>query len=560
MKKTQCGAALVVSLVLLTIALMLGVSSMQSSLMDERLASNYRAATQAQMAAEAGISEFVIDGGFSNIENNFEDIDVPGPDDYLNFHTYVSGKEYGSGKADYTIRYAKNSDGNLVVESEGHYGAKGRQAKSTTMGVFALSDTTQPYLGLMTCEGISLSGSSRIDSYDSRKGPYGGSNAWGSEAVVGTQVAGSPIVLTGSSPIYGRVQATGDLRLSGSSSIHGDVTANGDISFEGYSQINGSVATQGSIDINGMVYGDVRAADDIRLSWGSRIQGDATAENIDTPSSNRDNFITGTAREVEGGASVSGVEALGSASGCGDAGVMAYYDDNFADVASACHGNSKKGCELKVSGNSSVMLTAKGLSGDGPHKDSDYRVETRSVNGRDLSVVRFDSLKLGGSADFVVGEPSNPVDMVIIVDDSISMGGAADFKISQGSTLQIVARGELDVGSGIVVGDEKPSKVVDGEVVPILSLISTYHDDNRGKDGVQIGGAAKFYGQVIAPFSKVSVGGSGGLYGAINAREAEISGAGGFHYDESFGEMPALAGGGNENGGLKLIKMYETDN
>ncbi|CAM3862155.1 PilX N-terminal domain-containing pilus assembly protein [Vreelandella rituensis] len=55
--KSQQGAALVIVMVLLTAMLMLGVSMMQSSLIDERLAGNYRAAVQAQMSAESEAAE-----------------------------------------------------------------------------------------------------------------------------------------------------------------------------------------------------------------------------------------------------------------------------------------------------------------------------------------------------------------------------------------------------------------------------------------------------------------------------------------------------------------------
>lgn len=54
--KQQRGAALVVVLSMLAMSLMLGLSGMQSSQIDERLAGNYRAFTLAQMAAEAGAS------------------------------------------------------------------------------------------------------------------------------------------------------------------------------------------------------------------------------------------------------------------------------------------------------------------------------------------------------------------------------------------------------------------------------------------------------------------------------------------------------------------------
>ncbi|QTF92461.1 pilus assembly PilX N-terminal domain-containing protein [Halomonas sp. BM-2019] len=54
--KNQKGAALIVVLSLLTISLMVGLSSMQSSQIDERLAGNYRAQSQAQMGAEEAAS------------------------------------------------------------------------------------------------------------------------------------------------------------------------------------------------------------------------------------------------------------------------------------------------------------------------------------------------------------------------------------------------------------------------------------------------------------------------------------------------------------------------
>ncbi|MEQ6889686.1 PilX N-terminal domain-containing pilus assembly protein [Halomonas sp. CS7] len=58
MHKTQAGAALIVSLVLLTVALLLGVSSMQASRLQEAMAGNQRALETAQMASESGTSKF----------------------------------------------------------------------------------------------------------------------------------------------------------------------------------------------------------------------------------------------------------------------------------------------------------------------------------------------------------------------------------------------------------------------------------------------------------------------------------------------------------------------
>lgn len=55
----QKGAALVVVLSLLTVSLMVGLSSMQSSQIDERLAGNYKAASEAYMVAEISASELL---------------------------------------------------------------------------------------------------------------------------------------------------------------------------------------------------------------------------------------------------------------------------------------------------------------------------------------------------------------------------------------------------------------------------------------------------------------------------------------------------------------------
>ncbi|WP_188640535.1 pilus assembly PilX family protein [Vreelandella lutescens] len=61
MRKQQ-GAALVIVMVLLASALVMAMMGMQTALVDERLAGNFRAATQAQMRAEmaasAGLAEF----------------------------------------------------------------------------------------------------------------------------------------------------------------------------------------------------------------------------------------------------------------------------------------------------------------------------------------------------------------------------------------------------------------------------------------------------------------------------------------------------------------------
>nr|WP_298250690.1 PilX N-terminal domain-containing pilus assembly protein [uncultured Halomonas sp.] len=54
--RKQRGAALIIVLLFLTVSLMIGLASMRSAQIDERLAGNYRAAAEAQMRAENAAS------------------------------------------------------------------------------------------------------------------------------------------------------------------------------------------------------------------------------------------------------------------------------------------------------------------------------------------------------------------------------------------------------------------------------------------------------------------------------------------------------------------------
>lgn len=65
-RSPQQGAALVIVMALLAGALMLGVVGVQSALVEERLASNYRASTLAQMRAEVAASQAV--SAFASLE------------------------------------------------------------------------------------------------------------------------------------------------------------------------------------------------------------------------------------------------------------------------------------------------------------------------------------------------------------------------------------------------------------------------------------------------------------------------------------------------------------
>lgn len=118
MVANQKGAALIVVLSLLTISLMVGLSSMQSSQIDERLAGNYKAQSVAQMGAEEAASAGwggIIDGIESDDWTNLFDLTDHG----LGSLTWADLKDGESGACESPAtcfyRYIKDGGDRYIV-------------------------------------------------------------------------------------------------------------------------------------------------------------------------------------------------------------------------------------------------------------------------------------------------------------------------------------------------------------------------------------------------------------------------------------------------------------
>lgn len=572
MRKSNRGMALVVTMVTLAVTLMLGMSSFNSALLGERMAGNYRASIQAYSEAEAGIAkaadllrnpdqgftyesltgEEALEAFLSDIENKNQ-IDL----------SSLQGKLTDLGG--YTLSVDPTSIESLSdgvafrLNSDGSYGAADNRAQRRLAGLFFTARGHEGPLGMTACEGLTLSGT--IDSYDSSLGAYGDGNALRSKATIQTLLDGAPVTMN-SAPIYGSVKAAGDLAMGGTgAAIIGNLVANGNVTIEGsdwrnektgeYGHVFGTTDVVGNITVSGTLQGNVRANEAINFTNNSKINGDATSPVMTHgDSTTLEDHVSGSISQVDPG--VAGVESVATPEECSDFDVPEYRD-KFAGVGSSCP-DSNTSCDLVVEGSApDVTFTASGIvDPDG----GTYPASSQTINGRDLSVVRFDSFSQKGQRNFIIGEPDKPIDAVIVVDGPASLEGQGLFRVSEGSTLQIVTSGEFYSSKGnVIVGDEMPSKVVNGTVTPILSVLSTYQDKGNKEAGVQIKSDSAFHGLVAAPFSKVDIAGAGGVYGALHAREASITGGGGFHYDERLGQTPALDGSSGGGGKPLLVGM-----
>lgn len=214
--KHQQGAALVIVMALLAGSMTLGLSGMQTALVDERLAGNYRASTLAQMAAESGAiarSEQSPSGDSdSSCEALKESIkqNTATSGDFSEFILVESAEEKSDVVAGYYYAECQNDEksSELIV---------GQVKRSATVSVndFIAVDYYVLYLN------DSGGGDSSPDEGD------GGNNSFGSGAVV----AGK-----------------GGVRLTGSAQVSGGLTTSGDVEIKGGASVPDSIDAAGSID------------------------------------------------------------------------------------------------------------------------------------------------------------------------------------------------------------------------------------------------------------------------------------------------------------------------
>lgn len=537
-RNKQSGFILVIGLALLTIATGMVVAGMSLGRHQERQAGNYVRANNAQIGADDAFQHFLKDdaewvGYVKAMVREKLLTDDEGPDPRILNKSYFNTlpnnppspwndrKIYAS-EGQYTRpmveRVDKIDNDTVRVTFSGRNLVDGNSSNvgfSSFKADFNVEGGDEPGGAyrevLLGCEGVSLSGSGRIDSYDSRKGAYdaqlenGEKNSGGTQGVVSTndnEDENGNVTLSGSSPIYGQVRAAGSVTASGSASIHGDVKANKEIVID---------------------------------SWSSRIEGNATAPVVRT-TANRD------VSEQVGGTINNTSPHVGAAASCDS--FTKSEEATISDLIDALASYASSGSLSLGGGNQTYELTPDGLSNNNTVSDPKKDVTLDGIFPEPTNVLVLDSFSLNGSANFVV----DGGDMTLYVKGNIDIGGGATFNVAEGSSLKIVTEGRFNLPSGLDIASDS---VTNDEGNPVLSLYSTYDDGGASgwNAGVNITGSSTFKGTIFAPYSTVNVAGSGELFGAVKGRRVDISGSGDIHYDEALMESTIGTGGGESGGG-----------
>tara|TARA_R110002012_G_scaffold109370_6_gene253136 strand:+ start:1770 stop:3380 length:1611 start_codon:yes stop_codon:yes gene_type:complete len=254
--KNQQGAALVIVMALLTGALMLGMSGMQSALIDERLAGNYRASVQSQMSGESFLASIASEDNRENVSeflaNDLNDI-KNGETKALNKSQLLalSGGKGGGGLDDIMVNASRRGD-EITLEA---WGIKAG-AKMPSVIVFNPGNYSPPFLACRHIQltGISIAASCNaaeenclqtlydLEDYpDPLKDPLfidAASQRYNLLYNLGND-QGDSIELKGYSHTYGSVRSQRDILFSGSSSIKGNAYFQGDILNVGMNSVLG---------------------------------------------------------------------------------------------------------------------------------------------------------------------------------------------------------------------------------------------------------------------------------------------------------------------------------
>ncbi len=582
----QQGAALVIVMALLSGALILGVSGMNSALIDERLAGNYRASVQAKMTSEGTLATFsniedrelhsildrALNGEFEEPLIGEEVEKLLGKDGLEVFFRQLLPSNYED-----LTKKEKNDIRNALIENfvlafellgdnqiavtakdEGlRNSARGSSKLIYSYNLAADDSWENRRRGIHACEKIGVTGSALLDSYDSEAGAYGGGNRYLSGMELRTWLDSSVISASSSAPIYGSIFLPGDFSVGSSGDVYGDIYAGRNINLD-----NGGF----------VVYGDITAQNNIFFKETAKIYGNVySGNNIEIIPGG--SLVEGEEVEAAGKVTLNGGADIDAVLRANGGVVFNNYDSQvFSDVYSPSvtlnTNNSISGHILgELYQESTVLQLIEDLISYDNVDDCDvYDVasiyeqyaaseasqgdlyidgspqnkkitfpgdDERFYGGEDgEKIMKVNDFSLAGNRELYFGEEGESNDFVVLVDGDLNINGYnSKLYISDGSTVTFVVKGRVDVVGQ--VSNSSAQGVVDrnGQTKSVMNIVSLYDDRNKADAGVRIRNS-KFYADILAPLSRVEFANEA-AYGAVYGREVSVLDYGGYHFDEA---------------------------
>lgn len=513
--RLQQGFVLISVLVITTIGSVLALSAISENMLQERIAGNQQKQMNAHSLAEKGIFQTQQFIGEQN--SNTVDLDA-----LLTIINTLSGEGY-------SISLAELNGNQLSFVSVGEFsGAKSHLQAQVSI----LSGGAGSSGGIIGCDGVVMSGSGKVDSYNSNDGPYDPNNA-NSNALLQTISSNADVALTGDAPIHGNINVNGDFSSTGSASVVGDVTTAGSITMSG--------GTGGAGGGNYRIGGNVHAGGDLSLTNSTPVGGSAdVVGNVDYTAGNSNALI---ADGLTVGGSVNGDyevhNGLASSINYSAPGKPMLSNEvcdpldikkeikSYTNLATNSNGNM----------DTSAWQTADDFYKFTPtgaemfDKSSGNKVEKPSTEQTILGQANtpvhvFDDFSLQNGKINISGG-----DVTIIVNGKFTTGGdPSSITVEAGSSLTILTEQTINIAAGSQLIAE--GGVTDTGLAPI-QIYSAYESNGEKDEGIILSGATDMYAAVYAPLTNVAVTASGDILGELRAKTVTVSGAGGIHFDEA---------------------------
>lgn len=340
------------------------------------------------------------------------------------------------------------------------------------------------------CDGVSLTESAGIDSWNSRDGLYTPALA-GANTLVATVAPDADLSVGSEEVVRADVLAARDLLVSGGAEITGNYFAGRDIIFSGDPACPiGSVQAGGSVAVPGSWWQELCAPSLGSSGWKTEVRvmlPDGACDPLGVTSS-----VAGMIAEH----SPAGAVAPWPHTGWREAPVHIDADTAYSGftIGAGAH-----------------PVTVDASSVDHLFIDGDF-VLTSSA---ELHIQN----PLG---------PAQPRELQIIVTGDVETSGSSLLTVDAGISVRLYTTGTVSISGG-AAQDITPSIEIDGRVEPTFGVYSSY----SGGAGVNVNNHAPLTAVVYAPHTEVSVGGSGEVFGAVRGRTVSVSGSGWIHYDEN---------------------------
>lgn len=481
----QKGVTLIVSLVIIVLLTLIAVTSLRTSILEEKVSGNQRLAATALFAAERGVSE-ALNGLFDGT------ISTAGHESDPNWSHAgsVSGPGYA---ANYTVHYQlaggdliENDDGRTYfrITSDGET-SSGEGRRMLEVAVAMEMGGEANVAGLIGCQGVTGLSNVVTGSYSSSGKPTDGDRG-----DIATTDSGSFLYLVGSSDfdVAGEIRSVGAIYLDSDALVRRDALANLRITVKS-GDIYGSAYTNDTFyRCTSCVHGDI-------------YQGPSVTPNPLVPYEECDPWD---------------IDAI------------------FSEAAAVKTSNHNAQIGRTSGGSYSGSPSTMGVNG----ASRDYYFSSFTLDGKsatingDVRIYVYDDFTMKSNAQLILGAGASVkvyVETGNVWIDSNSMANHDPLDVFPNCTpggcpidLQIFSKREN------MVKDRKVTSRYDEPDV---------WDDSQDVAAVKISSNAVFYGLIYAPRGHVVLYSNAQIYGSVRGRYVTTDSNMGFHYDEDLDSL-----------------------